>query len=265
MSLDESLITKAIVDNFTKDFRNITNVDVVIVGAGPSGITAARYLAKEGFSVVVFEKNLYVGGGIWGGGIMFPKIVVQEEAKTILEEVGVKLKKVSQRVYVADSVETVSKCTASAIEAGAKVMVGFNVEDVVFRNSKDGFQVCGVVLNWAAVEKAGLHVDPVAIKSRVVIDSTGHEAGIVRVIMRKLPEIRLQTKTGEVIGEKPMWVEAGEVEVVKNTCEVLPGLFVAGMAVNTVFGLARMGPIFGGMFLSGKKVAELVNKKLRKS
>lgn len=265
MGLDESLITRAIVDSFTEDFTRITNVDVVVVGAGPSGVTAARYLAKEGFSVVVFERNLYVGGGMWGGGIMFPKIVVQEEAKTILEEVGVKPKKVSQGVYVADPVETVSKCTVSAIEAGAKIMVGFNVEDVVIRGFGESLQVCGVVLNWTAVEKSGLHVDPVAVKSKVVVDSTGHEASVVRVTVRKLPEAKLQTKTGEIMGEKPMWVEVGEAEVVKNTCEVLPGLFVAGMAASTVFGSPRMGPIFGGMFLSGKKVADLISRKLRKS
>ncbi|RLG91819.1 MAG: ribose 1,5-bisphosphate isomerase [Candidatus Hecatellales archaeon] len=263
MELDETLITKTIVESFTRDFLKITDVDVVIVGAGPSGVTAARYLAEKGFSVVVFERNLYVGGGMWGGGIMFPKIVIQEAAKQILEEVGLKPEKTSRGVYVVDSVEAVSRFTVSAIEAGAKIMVGFNVEDVVIRGFKDKPKICGVVLNWTAVEKSGLHVDPVAIKSKVVVDSTGHEASVVRTAVKKFPEAKLQTKTGEIMGEKPMWVEVGEAEVVKNTCEVLPGLYVAGMAATAVFGSPRMGPIFGGMFLSGKKVAELIAEKLK--
>jgi thiamine thiazole synthase len=68
---------------------------------------------------------------------------------------------------------------------------------------------------------------------------------------------KLRTKTGEVIGEKPMWAEVGEKEIIENTKEVYPGLIVAGMAANAVFGSPRMGAIFGGMLLSGKVAAEV--------
>ncbi|HEX58824.1 MAG TPA: ribose 1,5-bisphosphate isomerase, partial [Methanomicrobia archaeon] len=40
--------------------------------------------------------------------------------------------------------------------------------------------------------------------------------------------------------------------------EVYPGLFVAGMAANAVAGAHRMGAVFGGMLLSGKKVADII-------
>jgi len=43
-----------------------------------------------------------------------------------------------------------------------------------------------------------------------------------------------------------MWSEIGERAILDNTKEVYPGLIVAGMAANTVFGSPRMGAIFGG-------------------
>jgi thiamine thiazole synthase len=48
----------------------------------------------------------------------------------------------------------------------------------------------------------------------------------------------------------------------ENTKEAFPGVFVAGMAANATFGSFRMGPIFGGMLLSGEKVAELIDERL---
>src|SRR5690349_7446845 len=38
-------------------------LDVVVVGAGPYGLTAAAELARRGFSVAVFEARPTVGGG----------------------------------------------------------------------------------------------------------------------------------------------------------------------------------------------------------
>ena len=35
-----------------------------------------------------------------------------------------------------------------------------------------------------------------------------------------------------------------------------------GMCCNAIFGAPRMGPIFGGMLMSGKKVADLIVERL---
>src|SRR3954465_4560025 len=39
-----------------------SNYDVVILGAGHNGLVAAAYLARAGLSVLLLEKNDYVGG-----------------------------------------------------------------------------------------------------------------------------------------------------------------------------------------------------------
>jgi thiazole-adenylate synthase len=73
----------------------------------------------------------------------------------------------------------------------------------------------------------------------------------------------LTTPTGKIMGEKSMWADRAEDTVMDNTTEVYPGLYVAGMAANAVYGAPRMGPIFGGMLLSGEKVAQMLIEKLK--
>ncbi len=257
MSLSEIEVTRGILEGFSKDFLASLRSDVVIAGGGPSGMTCAYYLAREGLNVSVFERDLHVGGGMWGGGMLFPRIVVQEPARDILDEFGITLEPFAKGYLVGDSVETVSKVTAAAIDAGARVWVGISVEDVMVREED---AIAGVVLNWRAVELAGLHVDPLALEAGVVVDATGHDANVARTVERKIPGCRLNTETGRVIGEMPMWAEVGETLIVENTREVYPGLLVAGMAANAVYGSPRMGAIFGGMFLSGRKCAGLASR-----
>jgi len=112
------------------------------------------------------------------------------------------------------------------------------------------------------VSAAKLHIDPLAIKAKVVIDATGHACEVCHLVTQKIGA-KLRTATGNIVGEKSMWAEIGEKKVVENTAEVYPGLIAAGMAVSAVFGLPRMGPVFGGMLLSGKKAAGLAAKLLK--
>ncbi len=58
------------------------------------------------------------------------------------------------------------------------------------------------------------------------------------------------------MGERSMWAEVAERNIMDNTKEVYPSLIVAGMAANAVCGAPRMGPIFGGMLFSGRGGAE---------
>ncbi|MFC1709021.1 ribose 1,5-bisphosphate isomerase, partial [Candidatus Omnitrophota bacterium] len=103
----------------------------------------------------------------------------------------------------------------------------------------------------SALPRAITCVDPISLESKIVIDATGHDAWVCKSL-EKRNLLKLQTYG-------PMDVGTSEDAVVKKTGEVYPGLFVIGMAVATVYGVARMGPTFGGMLYSGKKVASQVS------
>ena len=227
------------------------------MGGGPSGIVAAYYLAKAGKKVALFDRKLAPGGGMWGGAMMFNDIVVQEEAMPIVRELGVSYQDAGNGTYIMDSVHTTSALIYHATQAGATIFNCYSVEDVVFHNDA----VAGVVVNWAPVIREGMHVDPLTIMAKAVLEGTGHDCEIARVVARK-NDIKLNTPTGGVIGERSLNVELGEATTVENTKEIYPGLFVSGMAANGVSGSFRMGPIFGGMLMSGKKAAELICAKL---
>jgi thiamine thiazole synthase len=257
-SLDDVVITRAIVDRYFQKLMDHLSVQVAIAGAGPAGLTAAYYLAKEKMKVAVFERQLRVGGGMWGGGMMFNELVVQQEGKRILDEFGIATEPYEEAYFTADSVEAITTIASQACQAGAKIFNLISVEDVMIRQER----VTGLVLNWTATEMARFHVDPLTIGARFVVDATGHPTEVLEIIQRKAG--RLFTPSGKVEGERSMWADVAERTILENTREVYPGVYVAGMAANAAFGAPRMGPIFGGMLLSGERAAQLLLAELKK-
>lgn len=243
-------ISKLILDSFYRKLRACLELDVAVVGAGPSGLVASYELAKKGLKVAVFEERNVPGGGIWGGGMMFNEIVLEKEIEDFLRELGVRYSERDGHLIV-DSVHFASALLYRATEKGVVVFNNVSVEDVAM---KDG-RVCGVVVNWGPTKRLGLHVDPITVKAEYVVDGTGHPASVVTLLAKRG---LLQMKT-----EFPMNADEAEPFVVEHTGEVFPGLFVAGMAVCAVHGGPRMGPIFGGMVLSGVKAARMISERLK--
>lgn len=256
--IEERVVTGAIIERYTEKFLDSLELDVAVCGAGPSGLVAAYYLARKGLKVGVFERKLSIGGGMWAGGMMFNEIVIQKEGKGILDELGITVSPYKDEYFTVDAVEAVTGICFNAVKAGARVFNLISVEDLVVREGK----VIGIVINWTAVEMASLHVDPLTIMARAVVDATGHPVEVVKVLERKM-DIRLNTPSGKIEGERSMWANVAEATTLENTKEVFPGLYVAGMSANATFGSYRMGPIFGGMLLSGKKVADIIAERLR--
>ena len=253
----EKEVTKAIIDEFSLLLNEYLESDCVIVGSGPAGLVAARDLARAGAKVLIVERNNYMGGGFWIGGYFMNTVTVREPADRVLDELGVPHRVVSPGLHICNGPHACSKLIAAALDAGAKVLNMTTVDDVVLR--KDN-RVAGVVINWSPVSKMPREMsclDPVALETKVVIDSTGHDAGVAQRLQDR-GILKLQ-------GWGPMWIDRSEDLVVNKTGELHPGLVVAGMAVSTAYGLPRMGPTFGSMLLSGARAAEVVLEKIGKS
>ncbi|MGQ0794219.1 MAG: sulfide-dependent adenosine diphosphate thiazole synthase [Deltaproteobacteria bacterium] len=246
----EKEVTRAIVEEFSKEFCDYITSDVIVVGSGPSGLVAARDIAKKKYKVALVERMNYLGGGFWIGGYLMNKITVRDPGQKVLDEIEVPYREFSEGLYVADGPYACSKLIAATCEAGVKIINMTMFDDLVYRENG---RVAGVVINWSPIANMPKEItclDPIALESKLVIDATGHDAYLVsrlsqQGLYRKLP------------GHASMWVEKSEDALVEHTGEVYPGLIACGMSVNSTYGLPRMGPTFGGMLLSGKKAAEV--------
>lgn len=248
-SSSEKNVTRALVGEFVRQFDEYVETDVLIAGAGPSGLMCGKALAERGVKVMVIERNNYLGGGFWIGGYLMNKVVVRSPADGILDELGVPHKEVEPGLFVADGPHACSKLIAAACDAGVRFQNMTCVDDVVLREEN---RVAGLVINWTPIQSLPRQitcVDPVAIETRLVIDATGHDAAVVRHLADR--------GLAKVPGCSPMWVDRSEDEVVRRTGMVHPGLLAIGMSVSSVYGLTRMGPSFGAMLISGVRGAEI--------
>jgi len=253
--LVETDISKAILNAYHEKLSERIVSDVLIIGAGPSGLTSAFYLAQKGLKVTLLEKRLSPGGGIWGGGMAMNEAVVQDDVLPLLDKIGIRHVTRQGNLHTVDTIELAAGLCLNAVKSGALLFNLMTVEDVCVHQDR----VTGVAVNRTEIARL-LPVDPITFAAKAVVDATGHEAVVVEALRKR--GLLVDSTVAEQPGEGPMDATSGEEFVVKRVAEVYPGLWVAGMSVCATFGGPRMGPIFGGMLLSGMRAAELVSSRL---
>lgn len=149
--------------------------DVIVVGGGPAGLSAAEALAARGRRVVVIEQNHEIGAPIRTSGGSF---VDEMDALGIPEHLYHPISRVR---FVSPNNEAVYDCpkpklcvldvrgvfqhlAVRAIDAGASVRLATRVD--------------GPLLHDGAV--AGVRIGRESMKGRVVIDATGYRASLLK-------------------------------------------------------------------------------------
>jgi len=247
----DETVSRLILKHYSGELIQALDSPAIVVGAGPAGLYCALRLAQAGTEVTIFDHKLSPGGGIWGGSMGCNKVVFQKDVQGILDELGVSYLE-DEGALVTSSLHFASTLIA---RASAHPSIRFfnllTVVDLCWRDER----IAGVVVNPSAIELQRLHVDPMVFTAKAVLDATGHDAVLVNLYQRR--------RNLSLVREFFMNAALGEENVIENTQMVAPGLFVAGMAANNVSGGYRMGPIFGGMLLSGQKAASLMLEYLR--
>lgn len=255
----ESTVSRAMTSRYFKDLDKYAESDIVIVGAGSSGLTAAYILAKSrpDLKIAIIEANVAVGGGCFLGGQLFSSMVLRKPADIFIKELGLEYEDEGNYIVVKHAALFITKlCSAVLALPNVKLFNATCVEDLITRPTPDGkVRVAGVVTNWTLVS---MHhddqscMDPNTINAKVIISCTGHDGPMGAFCVKRLVSQGLIKRN--LMGCLDM--NLAEDAIVKNTREVFPGLVVAGMELSECDSANRMGPTFGAMVLSGVKAAE---------
>ncbi|TLD21941.1 hypothetical protein PspLS_08245 [Pyricularia sp. CBS 133598] len=258
----ESQVSRAMTSRYFADLHTHAETDVVIVGAGSCGLSAAFHLAtaRPDLRITLVEAGVAPGGGAWLGGQLFSAMVMRKPAHLFLDRLGVAYEDEGSFVVVKHAALFTSTLLSKVLALdNVKLFNATAVEDLITRREggdDTGVRVAGVVTNWTLVS---MHhddqscMDPNTINAPVVISTTGHDGPFGAFSAKRLVSMKQIEQLG---GMRGLDMQSAEDAIVKRTREIVPGLVIGGMELSEIDGANRMGPTFGAMVLSGVKAAE---------
>ncbi len=243
--------------------------DALIIGAGPSGLIAAREIASRGFSVKVFEEHPVVGVPSHCAGLIsvegLRRLGIDPHDAFVQNTVsggivyspdgrGLKIEDKRPRAYAVDRAALDRLIAERASDAGAEIELGKRVDRIVI----DGGRATGVVgPDWD--ESASVVIDAEGA-SRRLLAGTGLVSSWGRAMVGVNTEVRCSIDPTLVevwLGRELApglftWVipiSRGEARIGLATRERDPQTSLDTF-IKRRFGSAERGPIRGGLVLT---------------
>src|SRR5215204_4455618 len=94
--VSEKEITRTIAEMFNETMMEYTDSDVIIIGAGPAGLTAGRDLAKAGVRTLIIEQNNYLYIKYYIRAYIINPVTVSAPAQMVWDELGVPYIKINE-------------------------------------------------------------------------------------------------------------------------------------------------------------------------
>ncbi|ANB11413.1 thiamine thiazole synthase [Sugiyamaella lignohabitans] len=259
----ESTVSRAMTKRYFADLEKYAESDIVIIGAGSCGLSAAYVLAKArpDLKIAIIEGGVAPGGGAWLGGQLFSAMVMRKPADEFLDEIQVPYEDEGDYVVVKHAALFTSTVLSKVLAfPNVKLFNATTVEDLITRRdpSTGQLRIAGVVTNWTLVS---MHhddqscMDPNTINAPIILSTTGHDGPFGAFTVKRLVSMGAAEK---LQGMQGLDMNTAEDAIVKGTREIVPGLVVGGMELSEFDGANRMGPTFGAMALSGVKAADAV-------
>lgn len=220
------------------------NLDVIVIGAGPAGGSAARELAKRGRKVLLIERSQEIGEPNYSTAgtpketteeFGLPQEVLSATWDRILfatPRVEASWKYSETRGYVFDFAKLRKFLAEDAAYHGAEIMVGTNVTDLIEENNR-----------IAGVHYHGTLGDGEA-RAKAIIDASGHNefanaklkinpisekflGNAMEYVMTKIPQ-ELKTTLGFYIGSEYAYRGYSWIFPMNDNCDAKVGTGVLG-------------------------------------
>ena len=240
-----------------------TEYDIVVIGAGPAGTTAARYAALEGASVLVLEKDRDIGipvrcaEGVSEAGLKLSVDCIDSDwIEQVVTRVNlyspqgqvVPLELNKERGFILNRKRFDYDLARLAVEAGAQVFTRAYVYDLIKQD-----EISGIRVNYKGEKKD--------IKARIVISADGVESRAGRWA-------GIDTRTRLADMETCYQVIAADVDIEEDALHMYFSTNVAPQGYAWVFpkgeGIANIGLGISGTCAAEKSPREYLNKFLQR-